>query len=60
MRTISLLQPQKIVFGTGCIEQFCDDYLQSGLKRLFILTAPPILPLMEDTTRKLTENGVEI
>ena len=40
MKEITLLQPAKIVFGTGCTEQFCKDYTAMGLKRLFILTAP--------------------
>jgi alcohol dehydrogenase class IV len=60
MRTISLLQPQKVAFGTGCIAQFRDDYSASGLKRLFLLTAPPILPLIEDTVRELKANGVAV
>lgn len=60
MKAITLLQPQKVVFGTGCISQFCDDYIRLGFKKLFILTAPPILPLIKPTVDKLTENGVEI
>ncbi len=60
MKTITLLQPQKLVFGTGCTAQFCDDYLQQGYKRLFILTAPPILPLIEPILAKLKAGGVEI
>ncbi len=58
MRTITLLQPQKIVFGAGCISQFCDDYLAMGYKRLFILTAPPIVPLIRPIEQKLNESGV--
>ena len=60
MKTITLLQSQKVVFGTGCIAQFCEDYLESGLQRLFILTAPPILPLIKETIEKLEANGVAI
>lgn len=60
MKTITLLQPQKVVFGTGCIDQFSDDYIQSGFKRLFILTAPPILPLIKTTIEKLACAGIEI
>ena len=56
MKTISLFQPRKVVFGTGCITQFCDDYLESGLKRLFLLTAPPVLSLIEETIRTLRVN----
>ena len=49
MKAITLLQPQKIVFGTGCIQTFTDDYKKMGLRRLFVLTAPPIRPLIEGT-----------
>ena len=60
MKTISLFQPRKVVFGTGCITQFCDDYLESGLKRLFLLTAPPVLSLIEEAIRTLRVNGVAV
>lgn len=60
MKSVTLLQPQKIVFGTDCAEQFCDDYLKLGFKKLFILTAPPILPLIKPLVDKLTEEGIEI
>ena len=53
MRPIILQQPQRIVFGTGCISQFCDEYTKMNFKRLFILTAPPIVPLIESTIKKL-------
>ena len=58
MKQITLLQPQKIVFGTGCIQTFVDDYLKMGLQRLFVLTAPPIRPLIEETLTALTNAGV--
>ena len=53
MKEIVLLQPGKIVFGTGCTEQFCKDYQQLGLKRLFILTAPVIRPLLAEMEQTL-------
>lgn len=60
MKNITLLQPPKIVFGTGCMTQFLEDYLQLGFKKLFILTAPPIIPLIESTINSLKENGVSV
>lgn len=60
MKPITLLQPQKIVFGSGCIQTFVDDYLKLGHKRLFVLTAPPIIPLIEPTLSQLRENGVSV
>ena len=58
MKPIILQQPQRIVFGTGCISQFCDEYTKMNFKRLFILTAPPIVPLIESTIKKLDEAGI--
>ncbi|MDE7455497.1 MAG: iron-containing alcohol dehydrogenase [Prevotella sp.] len=60
MKAITLLQPQKIVFGTGCIQILVDDYKQLGKQRLFVLTAPPIRPLIEDALAELTTAGISI
>ena len=60
MKDIVLLQPGKIVFGTGCTEQFCKDFLAMGFKRLFILTAPVIRPMLADMENTLAAGGVSI
>ena len=60
MKAITLLQPQKTVFGTGCIQTFVEDYKKMGLKRLFVLTAPPILPLIEEPLAALKAAGITI
>ena len=60
MKAITLLQPQKIVFGTGCIQTLVEDYKKMGLKRLFVLTAPPILPLIEAPLASLKAAGISI
>ena len=60
MKAITLLQPQKIVFGTGCIETFTEDYKKMGAQRLMVLTAPPILPLIEEPLASLKAAGVSI
>ena len=60
MKAITLLQPQKIVFGTGCIQTLVDDYKKLGFKQLFVLTAPPILPLIQQPLDELRTAGVNI
>ena len=60
MKEITLLQPQKIVFGTGCIQTFVEDYKKLGCQRLFVLTAPPIMPLIEAPMEELRKTGVSI
>ena len=58
MKPITLLQPQKIVFGTGCIQTFVDDYIKLGYRQLFVVTAPPIIPLIEDSMQQLAKAGI--
>ena len=60
MKAITLLQPQKIVFGTGCIQTFVEDYKKTGLQRLFVLTAPPILPLIAEPLANLKKTGISV
>lgn len=60
MKEITLLQPGKIVFGTGCTEQFCKDFIALGFKRLFILTAPVIRPMIAEMDETLVKSGVTI
>ncbi len=60
MKPVILSQPQRIVFGSGCINQFAEEYLQLGLRRLFVLTAPPILPLIQPALDRLAAAGVAI
>lgn len=60
MKPITLLQPAKIQFGTGCLEIFCNDFLASGRKRLFILTAPVLRPLLTKMDETLQNGGVQL
>lgn len=60
MKPITLLQPAKIQFGTGCLEIFCNDFLASGKKRLFILTAPVLRPLLTKMDETLQNGGVQL
>lgn len=60
MKPITLQQPKKIVFGTGCIEKFREDYLSMGFKRLFVVTLPFMLPAIKETADALEAQGVKI
>lgn len=60
MEPITLLQPQKIVFGTGCIEKFKEDYLAMGYKRLFVVTLPFMMTTIKEMTDALIASGVSI
>lgn len=59
MNKIELKQPQRIVFGTGCMSQMCDDIIGMSMKKLFIISADPILPLIQPSIDTLNAAGVE-
>jgi alcohol dehydrogenase class IV len=60
MRTIRLLQPQKIVFGRNCATQYVDDVLARGLSRVFIVTSPPIVGLVKPLADALKKGGASV
>ena len=60
MRTITLLQPKKIVFGQGCATQCADDILAQGLQRAFVVTSPPIAGLAEPLAGALKAGGAAV
>jgi alcohol dehydrogenase class IV len=60
MRTVTLLQPNKIVFGQGCATQCAEDMSALGLERAFIVTSPPIVGLAEPLAGALREEGAAV
>lgn len=60
MKPITLLQPHKIVFGSGSINKFADEYLASGFKRLFVLTTRSVAPQIEPVLRRLRDGGASV
>lgn len=59
MNNVVLKQPQRMVFGTGCLSQFADEYIKFGFRQLFVLTADPILPMLQPTLDVLAKAGVK-
>ncbi|MGB9595286.1 MAG: iron-containing alcohol dehydrogenase [Candidatus Poribacteria bacterium] len=41
-RTIIFYQPNRLVFGANCSDQFVEDITQIGLKKIFVITTPPV------------------
>ncbi len=60
MNKIIIYQPGKLVFGEGTLEQFLDDYLSLGLKKMYLLTISPVESLLVEMLKTLTESGVEV
>ena len=60
MQRISLFYPKKIVFGNDSLNNFWEDFISSGLSRLFIVTTEPVMPLILEGIYALEKNNVEI
>ncbi len=60
MNLVTLQQPSRIVLGEGAASRFAEETLAHGFKRLFLITAPPILPLIEGILGQLKAGGIEI
>ncbi len=53
-------QPRKLVFGEGSLKEFVEDFKAAGLKRLFLLTIPPLRNFLKNVVVELEGAGVEI
>ncbi|MFA3782222.1 iron-containing alcohol dehydrogenase [Melioribacteraceae bacterium 4301-Me] len=60
MRTITLNYPHKLVFGNDSINNFVEDFLSTGHKNLFLVTATPILPLIRPAIDELRRNHITL
>lgn len=60
MKLVTLQQPARTVIGCGAMERFSEEFIAHGFRKLFLLTAPPIRPLIAQTIEKLEGAGVEV
>ena len=60
MRTITLIQPRKLMFGLGCAQHVVDDVLAHGLRRVFFVSSEPILPLVEPLVGAFSGAGAAV
>jgi alcohol dehydrogenase class IV len=59
-RNIIFNNPKKVVFGNTCFLQFVEDFRQTGLKRLFVLTISELQSQLEDRLNILKQANIEI
>lgn len=60
MDLITLQQPSRIVLGEGAADRFAEEFLAHGFRKLFLMTAPPIRPLIEGIITKIEASGAEV
>jgi alcohol dehydrogenase class IV len=59
-RNIVIQQPRTLAFGNGCVSQFVEDFSAIGLRRAFIITAPPILQHVKPLADALKRNRITV
>jgi len=59
-RSITLRQPQKLVFGNGCSQQVVEDFSRLGCSRVLIVTSGPILPLVRPLSDQLKNKEIAV
>ena len=60
MNSITLLQPQKIVFGEGVIETLSEDAIVSNSNKILFLVAPPLLHALNATINTIQKKNKEV
>lgn len=60
MNSITLLQPQKIVFGEGSIKELSNDAILEGSNSILLLVATPLLQAVEDTVKSLQSKNKQV
>jgi len=58
VKSITLLQPPRIVFGNGCAAQCAEFLAQNGTKRVLLVSSTPVLPTIVGVLAALKEHGI--
>jgi len=57
MRTITFLQPERIVFGSGCLVDSVEYVASQSLRRVHIVSSKSLRQIVEELSGKLKEKG---
>ena len=60
MRPITFLHPARLVFGNGCMRQFVSDILSVHWHRVYIISAPQLLPLHDLVKTEIQDKGIDV
>ena len=61
MRSLTITNPNRIVFGSGCFNQLILDLKGSIYKNIFVVTVPQLRSLVADTVvNEIVSSGKKI
>ncbi len=58
MRTVTLLQSNKLVFGNGCFNDFCDELSLKRYSKVFVITDRHVISMVIDKLNYLEKSGI--
>ncbi|HKK12891.1 MAG TPA: iron-containing alcohol dehydrogenase, partial [Flavobacteriaceae bacterium] len=59
MKTITILYPKKLVFGDQALDNFIQDFIASGKKKLFIITIKHLIQELSKLFEELKKNSID-
>ena len=59
-RTITLLQPRRLSFGPGCSTACLDELANQGLRRVLLLSTPPVAPHARPLIEGMQAKGITV
>ncbi len=60
MRPITLLQPERLIFGNGCINQFVTEMISGKQSQLFIIISPHVSALCMPAIEEIRAGGITV
>jgi alcohol dehydrogenase class IV len=60
MKRIIIHYPHRLVFGENSLDRLAEDYLVSGLKRLYLITLPSVKDQLSSLKDKLVSGGISV
>jgi len=59
-RTLTLLQPPRIAFGSGCALECATEVSRLGLRRVLLVTSPSVAALAQPLVERLRADGADV
>ena len=60
MKEIVILNPNRVVFGEGSMQRFVEDFIEKGLKRMYLISIAELANTLSPSIENLRRNGISI
>ena len=60
MNQVEIMTPAKVLIGTDCFDSWIQEALQSGFKKVVVLSVGPIWPMLENSLQQAADKGLKL